>query len=36
MRVWDNASVQHKARGDFARGEARRFWRYMAQAEVPG
>lgn len=33
--VWDNASVQHKARGNFARGEARRFWRYMVQAERP-
>jgi len=33
--VWDNASVQHKARGDFAKGEARRFWRYMVQAEAP-
>jgi hypothetical protein len=25
--VWDNASVQHKAGGDFPVGEPRRFWR---------
>ena len=33
--VWDNASVQHKARGDFAKGEQRRFWRYMIEGERP-
>ncbi len=33
--VWDNASVQHKAKGDFAKGEPRRFWRYMIEGEVP-
>jgi taurine dioxygenase len=26
--LWDNASVQHKASGDFTLGEPRRFWRY--------
>jgi len=33
--VWDNASVQHKAGGDFPIGEARRFWRYMIAGEAP-
>lgn len=33
--VWDNASVQHKAGGDFALGEPRRFWRYMIEGERP-
>jgi alpha-ketoglutarate-dependent taurine dioxygenase len=33
--VWDNASVQHKAAGDFAVGEPRRFWRYMVAGDVP-
>ena len=33
--VWDNASVQHKAGGDFAVGEPRRFWRYMVAGEPP-
>ena len=33
--VWDNASVQHKAGGDFPVGEPRRFWRYMVAGEVP-
>jgi alpha-ketoglutarate-dependent taurine dioxygenase len=33
--VWDNASVQHKAGGNFAKGEPRRFWRYMVAAERP-
>jgi len=33
--VWDNASVQHKAGGDFPVGEPRRFWRYMVAAERP-
>ena len=33
--VWDNASVQHKAAGDFARGQPRRFWRYMIAGERP-
>jgi alpha-ketoglutarate-dependent taurine dioxygenase len=27
--IWDNASVQHKAGGDFKVGEQRRFWRHM-------
>ena len=27
--VWDNASVQHKASGDFPVGEPRRFYRFM-------
>ena len=33
--VWDNASVQHKAKGDFAIGEPRQFWRYLIEGEVP-
>lgn len=33
--VWDNASVQHKARGDFELGEPRRFWRYMVEGGRP-
>jgi alpha-ketoglutarate-dependent taurine dioxygenase len=33
--VWDNASVQHKAGGDFKRGEPRRFWRYMIAGGRP-
>jgi taurine dioxygenase len=33
--VWDNASVQHKAGGDFPVGEPRRFWRYMVAGEAP-
>jgi alpha-ketoglutarate-dependent taurine dioxygenase len=33
--IWDNASVQHKAGGDFAVGEPRRFWRYMVEGAVP-
>ena len=33
--VWDNASVQHKARGDYPVGEPRRFWRYMIEGERP-
>lgn len=33
--VWDNASVQHKASGNFVRGESRRFWRYMLEGDRP-
>jgi alpha-ketoglutarate-dependent taurine dioxygenase len=33
--IWDNASVQHKASGDFAVGQPRRFWRYMIEGPVP-
>ena len=33
--VWDNASVQHKAAGNFKIGESRRFWRYMVEGERP-
>jgi alpha-ketoglutarate-dependent taurine dioxygenase len=33
--VWDNASVQHKAGGNFKLGEPRRFWRYMIEGPVP-
>lgn len=33
--VWDNASVQHKAGGNFELGEPRRFWRYMIAGERP-
>ena len=29
--IWDNASVQHKASGDFPLGEPRRFWRFMIE-----
>lgn len=33
--VWDNASVQHKAGGNFEVGEPRRFWRYMVAGDRP-
>jgi len=33
--VWDNASVQHKAAGNFALGEPRRFWRYLIAGAAP-
>jgi len=33
--VWDNASVQHKAGGNFVLGEPRRFWRYMIAGGRP-
>jgi taurine dioxygenase len=33
--MWDNASVQHKAGGDFAVGEPRNFWRYMIEGTTP-
>jgi alpha-ketoglutarate-dependent taurine dioxygenase len=33
--IWDNASVQHKANGDFTVGEPRQFWRYMIAGPVP-
>jgi len=33
--VWDNASVQHAASGDFPVGEPRRFWRFMIEGSVP-
>jgi alpha-ketoglutarate-dependent taurine dioxygenase len=33
--IWDNASVQHKASGDFPMGEPRRFWRYMIEGSKP-
>ena len=33
--LWDNAAVQHRAGGDFTVGEARRFWRYMIEGDVP-
>lgn len=33
--IWDNASVQHKASGDFPVGEPRRFWRYMVEGSRP-
>ncbi|HIG41945.1 MAG: TauD/TfdA family dioxygenase [bacterium] len=33
--IWDNASVQHKAGGDFAIGEERRFWRHMIAGPTP-
>ncbi len=33
--VWDNASVQHRAGGNFRVGEPRRFWRYMVAGACP-
>jgi alpha-ketoglutarate-dependent taurine dioxygenase len=33
--IWDNASVQHKASGDFPVGEPRRFWRHMVVGSAP-
>jgi alpha-ketoglutarate-dependent taurine dioxygenase len=33
--VWDNASVQHRAGGDFPVGEPRRFWRHLIAGGVP-
>jgi alpha-ketoglutarate-dependent taurine dioxygenase len=33
--IWDNASVQHRASGDFPVGEPRRFWRYMIAGSKP-
>jgi alpha-ketoglutarate-dependent taurine dioxygenase len=33
--VWDNASVQHKAGGNFVLGEPRRFWRHMIAGTRP-
>ena len=33
--IWDNASVQHKASGDFPVGEPRNFWRYMIEGPIP-
>jgi alpha-ketoglutarate-dependent taurine dioxygenase len=33
--MWDNATVQHKAGGDFPVGEPRRFWRYMIEGSRP-
>jgi alpha-ketoglutarate-dependent taurine dioxygenase len=33
--VWDNASVQHKASGDFPVGEPRRFHRFMIAGPKP-
>ncbi|MBI1211430.1 MAG: hypothetical protein GC190_08205 [Alphaproteobacteria bacterium] len=33
--IWDNASVQHRASGDFPVGEPRRFWRYMVEGPRP-
>jgi alpha-ketoglutarate-dependent taurine dioxygenase len=33
--VWDNASVQHKAGGNFKLGEPRRFWRHMIAGGRP-
>ena len=33
--IWDNASVQHKASGDFPVGQPRNFWRYMVEGPEP-
>jgi len=33
--LWDNASVQHRAAGDFPVGEPRNFWRYMIEGSIP-
>jgi hypothetical protein len=35
MLIWDNASVQHRASGDFRVGESRRFWRHMIEGQQP-
>ena len=34
--AWDNASVQHKASGDFKLGEPRCFWRTMIEGGQTG
>ncbi len=33
--VWDNASVQHKASGNFPMGEPRLFWRHLIEGQTP-
>jgi taurine dioxygenase len=33
--MWDNAAVQHAARGDFPVGEPRRFWRFLIEGPAP-
>ena len=33
--VWDNASVQHRASGNFKVGEPRRFWRHLVSGASP-
>jgi alpha-ketoglutarate-dependent taurine dioxygenase len=33
--IWDNAAVQHRASGDFAVGQPRRFWRFMVEGPQP-
>lgn len=33
--IWDNASVQHKAQGNFKVGEPRRFWRHLIEGPKP-
>ena len=33
--IWDNASVQHKAEGNFPLGEPRRFWRHLIAGPAP-
>ncbi len=33
--VWDNATVQHKAQGNFKLGEPRRFWRHLIAGLPP-
>ena len=33
--IWDNATVQHKASGDFPVGEPRRFWRHLIEGAPP-
>jgi alpha-ketoglutarate-dependent taurine dioxygenase len=33
--VWDNASVQHRASGDFDVGQPRRFWRSLVEGSEP-
>ena len=33
--VWDDASVQHKAGGNFKVGEPRRFWRHLIAGGRP-
>jgi taurine dioxygenase len=33
--IWTDASVQHKASGDFPVGEARRFYRFLIAGDTP-
>ena len=33
--VWDNVSLQHRARGDFPVGEPRQLWRHLVEGDRP-